>query len=154
LLDYIGDEQYVSKISDSELSSLPSNNYHLNGNFTKYNLGIDCGNLKIFLFKNKDEKIILSIYDTERYDDKTTFITKLNLFYYMCHKIFIKSSLYKSYFKPDNISFHFTLDIDDVKIRTISLNDRVLTGEELLLYSIESLFLTDDLGATIENIKI
>lgn len=143
LIDYLIDDSNLIKVDEKKLLTI--------GNDEKfketYNYYYEYSNYEIFLFKYDEEKLMISIYDRNPFKSNNNVMKKLFVLKYVLERIFTNSKLFKTIIRPDNISYHFLVDIYDGKILDLNFENfyisekQFLTGKELLEFSISDLFL-------------
>lgn len=143
ILNYFENNELIKVIDDSDFMHFITNKDY----FKKYKLHCNFDSFDIFLFKNKDNKFLLSVFDSKV--DNNSYISKINNFYKICYKLFIDVSLYKYSVKDDIFSYHFLIEFDKTKIMSVFLDKQPLCDEELVLFSIDDVLMKEN-----ESLKI
>jgi hypothetical protein len=143
LIDYLIDDSNLIKVDEKKLLTI--------GNDEKFKEAYDYyyeySNYEFFLFKYDGDTIMLSVYDRNPFKSNNNVMKKLLVLKYVLERIFTNSKLFKTIIRPDNISYHFLINVFDGKILDLNVENfyigekQYLTGKELLEFSISDLFL-------------
>jgi len=131
------DKDKILTVSEGDLLAMPilkEKKY-----YTNYSLHRNYPDSDIFIFYTKQKQYLISIYLNIKENEQEEYLTLLQMYYYICHKIFIDCRLYKSFLTSDNISYHFIANIDENRIQSFINADYALEGDNLVEFSINTL---------------